>query len=150
MRKLSYFTEKEYSRKMRKMLEAGRFVAFNNIANEYNRLLQLKDEIKFSDLEIEPNDKERANFLLRIICILSDIVEGAGIDLLSIAQKYDKYVELPMILLLKNLQGTASQIRKIVDSVGDDKYSQSFGDVVDGVKPLIYDVIEEVFNERRV
>lgn len=150
MRKLSYFTEKEYSRKMRKMLEAGRFVAFNNIANEYNRLLQLKEEIKFSDLEIEPNDKERANFLLRIICILSDIVEGAGIDLLSIAQKYDKYVELPMILLLKNLQGTASQIRKIVDSVGDDKYSQSFGDVVDGVKPLIYDVIEEVFNERRV
>lgn len=150
MRTLHPITQIAHEKKMLKMLRDGRFTAFSQIAREHHRLLQIKEEITMSDIPISDNDKEKANFYLRVICILSDIVEGTGIDLLELIQKYDKYVELPIVLLLKHLQQTAREINKIIDAVGNEQYSQSFGDVVDEVKPLILDAINELFNERRV
>ena len=150
MRTLHPITQIAHEKKMLKMLREGRFTAFDQIAREHHRLLQIKEEITMSDIPITDNDKEKANFYLRVICILSDIVEGTGIDLLELIQKYDKYVELPIVLLLKHLQQTAREINKIIDAVGNEKYSQSFGDVVDEVKPLILDTINELFNERKV
>lgn len=150
MRGLHPITQAAQEKKMLKMLRDGRFTAFAQIAREHHRLLQIKEEITMSDIPISDNDKEKANFYLRVICILSDIVEGTGIDLLELIQKYDKYVELPIVLLLKHLQQTAREINKIIDAVGNEQYSQSFGDVVDEVKPLILDAINELFNERKV
>lgn len=150
MRELSYSNQVAYEKKMRKMLESGRFVAFSQIASDYHKILMMKEEVKLSELEISEQDKEQANIYLRVICILTDIVEKAGIDLLSLIKKYDKWVELPMVLLLKHLQKTAQEVNKIIDAVGDERYAYSFGDIVDEVEPLIYDTIQEIFNERRV
>ena len=150
MKELSYSNQVAYEKKMRKMLESGRFVAFSQIASDYHKLLMMKEEVKLSELEISEQDKDQANIYLRVICILTDIVEKAGIDLLSLIKKYDKWVELPMVLLLKHLQKTAQEVNKIIDAVGDERYACSFGDIVDEVEPLIYDTIQEIFNERRV
>ena len=87
MRELSYSNQVAYEKKMRKMLESGRFVAFSQIASDYHKILMMKEEVKLSELEISEQDKEQANIYLRVICILTDIVEKAGIDLLSLIKK---------------------------------------------------------------
>lgn len=150
MKELNPITQKKHEEQMLKFLREGRFYAFDQKAKEHHQLLQIREPITIADLQIEENDKEKGNFLLRVICILTDIVEGVGVDLLQLLQRYDKYLELPILLLLGNLQKTARSINKIIDSVGDEKYSMSFGDVVDELQPLILDMIQETFNERRV
>lgn len=143
-------TQLKHVKQMKKFLKAGRFVAFNNFAKEHHRLVQIGNPITLADMNISELDKENANKKLRAICILSDIVDGAATDLLSIIEKYDKYVEVPICLLCEHLKYTAEEIRKIVNDVGDKDYSISFGDVVDNAEPLILDTINELFNERRI
>lgn len=150
MKELNPITQKKHEEQMLKFLREGRFYAFDQKAKEHHQLLQIRQPITVADMQIEEHDKEKANFLLRVICILTDIVDGAGVDLLSLLKKYDKYIELPILLLLENLQKTARLINKIIDDVGIEKYAESFGDVVDELQPLILDMIQETFNERRV
>lgn len=150
MRELTPSTQKKHAENMSKFLRDGRFVAFEKKMREHHQLLQIRQPITVADMQIEEHDKEKAYFLLRVICILTDIVDGAGVDLLSLLKKYDKYIELPILLLLENLQKTARLINKIIDDVGSEKYAESFGDVVDELQPLILDMIQETFNERRV
>lgn len=150
MRELSPPNEKRFKNMFEKFLREGNFSAFDIKAREYHELLQIREQITVADMQIEDNDKEKANFLLRVICILTDIVEGTGVDLLYLLKKYDRYVELPLLMLLEHLKKTARSINKIIDDVGSEKYSESFGDVVDELQPLIYDMIQETFEERRV
>ena len=148
MRELSPPNEKRFKNMFEKFLREGNFSAFDIKAREYHELLQIREQITVADMQIEDNDKEKANFLLRVICILTDIVEGTGVDLLYLLKKYDRYVELPLLMLLEHLKKTARSINKIIDDVGSEKYSESFGDVVDELQPLIYDMIQETFEER--
>ena len=150
MRELSPPNEKKFRNMFEKFLREGNFSAYNIKAREYHELLQIREQITVADMQIEDNDKEKANFLLRVICILTDIVEGTGVDLLWILQKYDRYIELPLLMLLEHLKKTARSINKIIDDVGNEKYIESFGDVVDELQPLIYDMIQETFDERKV
>lgn len=150
MRELSPPNEKRFKNMFEKFLREGNFSVYDIKAREYHELLQIREHITVADMQIEDNDKEKANFLLRVICILTDVVEGTGVDLLQLLKKYDRYIELPLLMLLEHLKKTARSINKIIDDVGSEQYSESFGDVVDELQPLIYDMIQETFDERKV
>ena len=146
MRTLRSQAEQEKHRKaMEKCLKEGNFDKFRKIASEHERLLSIREEFVCSEItnRMIPEDKDKANLFLRKICILSDIVEGAGIDLLSLLNKYDPYLSLPLLTLLNNLQKTAHEINKIIDAVGNDEYVASFGDVCDEIDKRIKDLFKK-------
>lgn len=146
MRTLRSQVEQEKHRKaMEKCLKEGNFDKFRKIASEHERLLSIREEFSCSEItnRMIPEDKDKANLFLRKICILSDIVEGAGIDLLSLLNKYDPYLSLPLLTLLNNLQKTAHEINKIIDAVGNDEYVASFGDVCDEIDKRIKDLFKK-------
>ena len=145
MRELqNYNTQLKHRKLMLKLLQEGRFDEFRKLAKEHERLLSIREEFSCSEItnKMTPEDKEKANLHLRKICILSDIVEGTGVDLLSLLNRYDPYLSLPLITLLNNLGRTAHLINKIIDAVGNDEYVVSFGDVCDEIDKRIKDLFD--------
>lgn len=146
MRTLRSLAEQEKHRKaMEKCLKEGDFEKFRKIASEHERLLSLREEFTCSEITkyMTEEHKELTNMHLRKICILSDIVEGAGIDMLELLRKYDEHLSLPLVALLDNLKRTAREITKIVDAVGDYEYRASFGDVCDEIDKRIKDLFKK-------
>lgn len=146
MRTLRSQAEQEKHRKaMEKCLIEGNFDKFRKIASEHERLLSIREEFSCSEITkyMTEDHKEATNLCLRKICILSDIVEGAGVDMLELLRKYDEYLSLPLVALLNNLKRTAREITKIVDAVGDYEYCTSFGDVCDEIDKRIKDLFKK-------
>lgn len=146
MRTLQSKQEQEKQRKtMEKLLRQGRFDDFNKVAKEHERLLSIKEVFSCSVIteHMKPEDKEQANMLLRKICILSDIVDGSGVDFLALLNKYDPYLSLPLLALLRNISRTAREINKIIDAIGNDDYIASFGDVCDEIDKRINDLFKK-------
>lgn len=143
--KLNISTENQIRRKLEKLLSEGRFAEANKVMREYDRLRAIKKEFSCSEItnQMPEEHKQLANLYLRKICILSDIVEGTGIDMLALLKQYDPYLELPLIALLENLQRTAREINKIIDATGDYEYRASFGDVCDEIDKRIKDLFEK-------
>lgn len=140
--------ERKFKHRLEKLLREGRFSEARKVAEEHTRLLTHTEQFSCSEItnRMNPEHKELANLYLRKICILSDIVEGTGIDLLALLRKYDEYLSLPLTTLLENLKHTAREINKIIDAVGDESYKSSFGDVCDEIDSRIKDL----FNKREV
>lgn len=130
--------------RLEKLLREGRFSEARKVMDEYYRLSHVTKEFACSEITklMPEDDKALANLYLRKICILSDIVEGAGIDMLSLLRKYDNSLQLPLISLLKNLKQTAREITKIIDATGGYDYQASFGDVCDEIDKRIKDLFE--------
>lgn len=145
-------TQRKHERLITKMLQQGRYAEVKSIIEEHYRLLEYTEHIPCSAItkNMTPDDHEECNRLLRKICILSDIIESAGIDLQSLINKYDRYATLPLVAQCKGLTTLAGNIRSIVDSVGDTEYSESFGDVCDTINEIInkaFEIEKEKRNE---
>lgn len=115
------------------------------VAEEHERLINIRQEFSCSEITkyMTEEHKEATNLCLRKICILSDIVEGAGIDMLELLRKYDEHLSLPLVALLNNLKRTAREITKIVDAVGGYEYRAPFGDVCDEIDRRIKDLFDK-------
>lgn len=127
--------EAKFKAKIEKLLSAGRITEAMKVADEHERLINIRQVFRCSEITkyMTEDHKERTNLYLRKICILSDIVEGTGVDMLSLLRKYDEYLSLPLLALLENLQRTAREINKIIDAVSVEGYAESFGDVCDEI-----------------
>lgn len=136
--------EKRTAERMEKLLRQGRFAEARQVAIEHERLLNYTEQFAMSEItnRMSEEDRGRSNLLLRKICILADIVEGAGVDMLDIVHRYDRYVSVPMIAMLKHLKETAHNINRIIDAVGVEGYAESFGDVCDEVDRRIKELFE--------
>ncbi len=132
-----------YEHRMRQALLKGNFSLFENIKSQYERALQTREHVpaKVITDTMTPGDKETCDKLLRKIPVLADIIEGAGVDLLSLLKKYDKSVTLPMMVQLHQLTYIAKSLRSIIDKVGNEEFAVSFGDVSDRIN----DAIDECF-----
>lgn len=137
--------EAKFKAKLEKLLSAGKITEAMKVAKEHERLINIRQEFKCSEItqRMPEEHKQLANLYLRKICILSDIVEGTGVDMLSLLRKYDEYLSLPLVALLENLQRTAREINKIIDATGDYEYRASFGDVCDEIDRRIRDLFEK-------
>lgn len=137
--------EAKFKAKIEKLLSAGKITEAMKVADEHERLINIRQEFRCSDItqRMPEEHKQLSNLYLRKICILSDIVEGAGIDLLELLRKYDEHLSLPLVALLENLQRTAREINKIIDATGDYEYRASFGDVCDEIDRRIKDLFDK-------
>lgn len=137
-------TEKKFRENITKMLQQGRLSEAKKMMDEHHRLITLKEEITCAEITklMTQEHRDLANLLLRKICILSDIIDGAGLDLFSLLKKYDRYVELPLLLLIEHLRFSAKNINTIIDRVNNDNYASAFGDVCDKVDDMINDLFK--------
>lgn len=137
--------EAKFGQKLDKLLQAGKITEAMKVAEEHERLINVSQQFSLSEITKYMTDehKEQANLHLRKICILSDIVEGAGIDMLELLRKYDEYLSLPLVALLNNLKRTAREITKIIDATGEYEYQASFGDVCDEIDKRIKDLFDK-------
>ena len=137
--------EAKFGQKLDKLLQAGKITEAMKVAEEHERLINIRQEFSCSEItkHMTEEHKEATNLCLRKICILSDIVEGAGIDMLELLRKYDEHLSLPLVALLNNLKRTAREITKIVDAVGGYEYCASFGDVCDEIDKRIKDLFDK-------
>lgn len=136
--------KEEYSRKMEKALRRGDFALFDNLRRQYDRLLQTREQVPAKTITdtMSKEDKEKCNRLLRKIPVLADIAESSAVDLLSLLKKYDGTVTLPMLEELRAFNHIARDLRSIIDRVGDESFSISFGDTCDRVN----EKIESIYN----
>jgi dsDNA-specific endonuclease/ATPase MutS2 len=137
--------EAKFGQKLDKLLQTGKITEAMKVADEHERLINIRQEFRCSEITkyMTEEHKELTNLHLRKICILSDIVEGAGIDMLELLRKYDEHLSLPLVALLNNLKRTAREINKIIDATGDYEYRASFGDVCDEIDKRIKDLFEK-------
>ncbi len=135
----------EFKRKMEKALSKGDFKLFDNLREQYDRVMNTREQVpaKVITDTMTPDDKAECNRLLRKIPVLADIAEGAGIDLLNLLQKYDPSVTLPMLMLLKQMNHIAKSIRGIVDKVPNEEFAISFGDTSDRINEAIDNIFRE-------
>lgn len=140
--------EEKYRKRVEKLLAQGRIDEAKKVWQEHERLINIRQEFKCSEITsvMTPEHKELTNFYLRKICILTDIVDGAGVDMLELLRKYEDSLSLPLLALIGNLRRTAREITSIVDAVGDNEYVCSFGEVCDEVDRRI----KELFNKGAV
>ena len=132
--------KEEYSRKMEKALRRGDFALFDNLRRQYDRLLQTREQVPAKTITdtMSKEDKEKCNRLLRKIPVLADIAESSAVDLL-----YDGTVTLPMLEELRAFNHIARDLRSIIDRVGDESFSISFGDTCDRVNEKIESIFDE-------
>lgn len=137
--------KEEYSRKMEKALRRGDFALFDNLRRQYDRLLQTREQVPAKTITdtMSKEDKEKCNRLLRKIPVLADIAESSAVDLLSLLKKYDGSVTLPMLEELRAFNHIARDLRSIIDRVGDESFSISFGDTCDRVNEKIESIFDE-------
>lgn len=137
--------EAKFGQKLDKLLQAGKITEAMKVADEHERLINIRQEFRCSEITkyMTEEHKGLTNLHLRKICILSDIVEGAGIDMLELLCKYDEHLSLPLVALLNNLKRTAHEITKIVSAAGDYEYCASFGDVCDEIDKRIKDLFDK-------
>lgn len=145
MQTLNAATQSRHEKLAQKFIAQGRWGELNQLMREHNRLLAVKEEIPCSQItsQMSEADHEESNRLLRKVCILSDIVEGAAVELQSMLRKYDAYVTLPMVEQTRALKMLAGNIRGIVDAVGNREYSESFGDLCDEIDELVTEAFEK-------
>ena len=136
--------EVKFRQKLKKLLQAGKITEAMKVAEEHERLINIRKEFRCSEItqQMPQEHRELVNYYIRKICILSDIVEGTGVDMLSLLRRYDEYLSLPLVALLDNLQRTAREINKIIDATGDNEYRASFGDVCDEIDKRIQDLFD--------
>ena len=139
MLQLSDSTQRKHTAIVRKLILQGRYSEAEQVIKEHHRLIEQKEYIRCSDITSKMNDAdhEESNRLLRKVCILSDIVESAATDLQEMMRKYDPYVTMPLVEQTRGLVKLAAGIRGIVDAVGIEEYSESFGDLCDEVDKQI-------------
>lgn len=145
MLKLNPVTQSRHEKLAQKFIEQNRWGELNKLMNEHNRLIAIKEEIPCSQITSQMNeeDHEESNRLLRKVCILSDIVESAATDLQALLRRYDAYVTLPLVVQTQALKMLAGNIRGIVDAVGNREYSESFGDLCDEIDELVTEAFEK-------
>lgn len=144
MLQLSESTQRKHTAIVRKLILQGRYSEAEQVIKEHHRLIEQKEYIRCSDITCKMNDAdhEESNRLLRKVCILSDIVESAAVDLQGLMRRYDPYVTMPLIEQTRGLVKLAGGIRSIVDAVGNEEYSESFGDLCDAVDKQITKAFE--------
>ena len=132
-------TQEKHRRALEKLLSQHRYAEADALIREHNRLLAYTEHIPCSEVtkHMTEADHYESNRLLRKICILSDILEGAGIDLLNVINRYDRYVSLPLVGQLKHLHTMAGRVRKLIDDVKNEEYSITFGDTCDEINQAI-------------
>ena len=132
-------TQARHEKLFNKLISQGRYAEANALTQEHNRLLAINEQIPCSEItrHMTTEDHEYANFLLRKCTILSDVVESAAIDLQELIRRYDQYVTLPLVAQCRGLRTLSYNIRAIVDAVGNQEYSETFGDLCDTINNLI-------------
>lgn len=145
MQTLNAATQSRHEKLAQKFIAQGRWGELNQLMREHNRLIAVKEEIPCSQITSQMNeeDHEESNRLLRKVCILSDIVEGAAVELQSMLRKYDAYVTLPMVEQTRALKMLSGNIRGLIDAVGNTSYSESFGELCDEVDKQISKAFEK-------
>lgn len=87
-------------------------------------------------------DKEKATDLCTEIMLFADLLQGAAVDLQEIIHKADPGAELVLHRDVKQIARLSNSIVRNVDSLGDQEFSESFGDLADlvalNVKNIIY------------
>ena len=144
-------TQAKHQRALEKLLSQHRYADADAIIREHNRLLAYTEHIPCSEVtkHMTEADHLESNRLLRKICILSDILEGAGIDLLNVINRYDRYVSLPLVGQLKHLHTMAGRVRKLIDDVKNEEYSITFGETCDEINQAIDDNIVRLFQREK-
>lgn len=142
---LNAATQSRHEKLAQKFISQGRWGELNQLMREHNRLIAVKEEIPCSQItsQMSEADHEESNRLLRKVCILSDIVEGAAVELQSMLRKYDAYVTLPMVVQTRALKMLSGNIRGLIDAVGNTSYSESFGDLCDEIDELVTEAFEK-------
>lgn len=145
MIELNPATQSRHEKLAQKFISQNRWVELNQLMNEHNRLIAIKEEIPCSQITSQMNeaDHEESNRLLRKVCILSDIVESAATDLQALLRRYDAYVTLPLVVQTQALKMLSGNIRGLVDAVGNREYSESFGDLCDEIDELVTEAFEK-------
>jgi hypothetical protein len=140
-------TQEKHRRALEKLLSQHRYTEVDALIREHNRLLAYTEHIPCSEVtkHMTEADHLESNRLLRKICILSDILEGAGIDLLNVINRYDRYVSLPLVGQLKHLHTMAGRVRQLIDDVKNEEYSITFGETCDEINQAIDDNIVRLF-----
>lgn len=154
MIELNPATQSRHEKLAQKFIGQNRWLELNQLMNEHNRLIAVKEEIPCSQITSQMNeaDHEESNRLLRKVCILSDIVESAATDLQALLRRYDAYVTLHLVVQTQALKMLSGNIRGLVDAVGNREYSESFGDLCDEIDGLVTKAFEKEKKrtERRV
>ena len=141
--------EREFAEKIEKALRNNDYKKVDNLMRQFDRIKNTRECVpakKITD-EMTPEDKERCNTLLRVIPVLSDIIEGTGIDLVEMLKKYDGSVSLPMLEIIKRINYLSKKVREIVDNVKSESFAESFGDTCDNLKDVIFDFFEKEQND---
>lgn len=144
-------TQAKHQQALEKLLSQHRYAEADALIREHNRLLAYTEYIPCSEVtkHMTEADHLESNRLLRKICILSDILEGAGIDLLNVINRYDRYVSLPLVGQLKHLHTMAGRVRKLIDDVKNEEYSITFGETCDEINQAIDDNIVRLFQREK-
>ena len=144
-------TQAKHQQALEKLLSQHRYAEADALIREHNRLLAYTEHIPCSEVtkHMTEADHLESNRLLRKICILSDILEGAGIDLLNVINRYDRYVSLPLVGQLKHLHTMAGRVRKLIDDVKNEEYSITFGETCDEINQAIDDNIVRLFQREK-
>ena len=91
---------------------------------------------------LSDEERQRATDLCSEIMLFADLLQGAAVDLQEIIHKADPGAELVLHRDVKQIARLSNSIVRNVDSLGDQEFSESFGDLADlvalNVKNIIY------------
>ena len=128
-------------------IRTGNHVKALQTMQEIARLSQEREtteRVAVRDLydNLSNEDRQRATDLCSEIMLFADLLQGAAVDLQEIIHKADPGAELVLHRDVKQIARLSNSIVRNVDSLGDQEFSESFGDLADlvalNVKNIIY------------
>lgn len=107
-------------------------------------LHETTEQVAVRDLydNLSNEERQRATDLCSEIMLFADLLQGAAVDLQEIIHKADPGAELVLHRDVKQIARLSNSIVQNVDSLGNQEFSESFGDLADlvalNVKNIIY------------
>lgn len=138
-------TQKEIlQRKLQQAVKRKNFVEIARITSELEKIKQV-EHVAVRDMfgEMTPEQKSKAVKECRKIPLFADLLAQSAIDLTNVLHKVDKNCSLPLMQDVDRCRFYAEKIVKIVDNLGDEEFSESFGELADLVSEKIDNLIEE-------
>ena len=128
-------------------ISAGNHVKALQTMQEIARLSQARETTERAAVRnlyhnLSDEDRQRATDLCSEIMLFADLLQGAAVDLQEIIHKADPGAELVLHRDVKQIARLSNSIVQNVDSLGNQEFSESFGDLADlvalNVKNIIY------------
>lgn len=128
-------------------IRTGNHVKALQVMQEIARLSAVRETVERTTVRdlyeaLSPADKEKATDLCTEIMLFADLLQSAAVDLQEIVHRADPAADLILYRDVKQIARLSNSIIRNVDSLGDQEFSESFGDLADlvalNVKNIIY------------